>query len=359
MSGKLLILLGTAKGVFVLRGDRARRHFEIEGPFCETLPVNHVIGDPVSGALYAGGGNGWRGPSIWRSDDGGRNWMIIEQSFGPGLAEGGPRAIWSLAIQDGRLLAGGDQAILFASDDGGRGFAPLGGLRDHPSREHWHGGGAGLILHSIVPHPGDPRQFWVAISAAGVFHTMDGGQSFTPRNRGTRADFMPEDQRYPEYGQCVHGLAMAAGNPGRLYQQNHCGMYRSDDGGQNWTSIEKGLPSSFGFPVVAHPRDSDTLFLVPLNGDMAGRFVPDAAAAVWCSRDAGENWQAMRQGLPQAHCYFCVLRQAMAVDPLEPAGLYFGSSSGSLYASFDEGESFTALATHLPVIQSVETFLVD
>ena len=212
------------------------------------------------------------------------------------------------------------------------------GLRDHPSRPDWQPGGGGLILHSLVIHPQDDRQIWVGVSTAGVFHTADGGETWEARNRGTRADFMPEGQNYPEYGQCVHSLVMPPGMPNRLYQQNHCGMYRSDDGGRHWESIEAGLPSTFGFPAAVHPRDADTLYLVPLNGDTAGRFVPEAKAAVWRTTDAGRTWRGGREGLPQANAFFGVLRQALATDRLEPAGVYFGTTSGELYASADEGE---------------------
>jgi photosystem II stability/assembly factor-like uncharacterized protein len=210
-----------------------------------------------------------------------------------------------------------------------------------------------------VLHPDDPRQIWVGISSAGVFHTADGGATWAPRNRGTRAEYLPDDQKYPEFGQCVHCLVMAPGIPDRLYQQNHCGMYRSDDGGRTWASIEAGLPSSFGFPAAAHPRDPDTLYLVPLNGDIAGRFVPEAKAAVWRTRDAGKTWSDLRRGLPQENAFIGVLRQALATDRLEPAGVYFGTSSGSVYASADEGESWTCIAQHLPAISSVETLVVE
>ncbi len=195
------------------------------------------------------------------------------------------------------------------------------------------------------------------MSAVGVFYTADGGTTWEPRNRGTRNDYMPD--KYPEFGQCVHSFTMAAGMPQRLYQQNHCGMYRSEDGGRNWESIEAGLPSTFGFPAAAHPRDPDTVYLLPLNGDIAGRYVPDGKAAVWRTSDRGNTWQALRNGLPQKDAFFGVLRQAMATDKLEPAGIYFGTSTGRLYASANEGESWNCIAPYLPPILSVETLVVE
>jgi photosystem II stability/assembly factor-like uncharacterized protein len=165
--------------------------------------------------------------------------------------------------------------------------------------------------------------------------------------------------RYPEFGQCVHCLVMAPGMTNRLYQQNHCGMYRSDDGGQHWESIEKGLPSSFGFPAATHPRDPESLFLLPLNGDTAGRYVPGGKAAVWRTRNAGESWDALSDGLPQENAFFGVLRQAMATDRLDPAGVYFGTSSGAVYASADEGNRWRQIAEHLPTVFSVETLVIE
>jgi hypothetical protein len=211
------------------------------------------------------------------------------------------------------------------------------------------------VLHSIVSDPADARRLWVGISSVGVFYTEDGGETWSPRNSGTRCDFLPEGERYPEFGQCVHNLTLAPGCSDRLYQQNHCGMYRSDDGGASWRSIENGLPSSFGFPVAAHPRDADTLFFLPLNGDTKGRYPPDASVAVWRSRDGGAHWADGRAGLPQSGAYFGVMRQALATDALDPAGVYFGTSNGSVYASRDEGETWECIARDLPAISSVET----
>ncbi len=360
MPDRLLVLVGTKKGVFILEADRARRSFAQRGPFCEAWPIGHVIGDPATGTIYAGGGNAWFGPAVWKSDDLGATWTHSSRGLATAAGEEPVKSVWSLALgPDGVLHAGVEPAGLFSSRDHGATWQHVVALSSHPSRPQWNPGGAGLILHAVVPHPADPARLFVAISAAGVFATGDGGGSWEPRNRGTRADFFPEEQRYPEVGQCVHSLVMAAGQPERLYQQNHCGMYRSDDAGLSWRSIEQGLPSSFGFPAAAHPRDPDTLYFIPLNGALEGRFVPDGRAAVWRTRDGGASWRALRQGLPQEKAFFGVLRQAMATDPLTPAGVYFGTGSGELFASADEGESWFSIARHLPAIHSVETLSIS
>ncbi len=358
MVERILVLVGTKKGVFIAESDTERKSWNLRGPFCEHWPMNHVVGDPATGTIHGGGGNEWFGPAVWKSTDLGESWTHSSAGLAYDAAEEPVKAVWSLHRLNGSLYAGVQPAGLFRSDDDGDSWRHLDGLRKHPSRPEWNPGGAGLILHSLLVDPDDKNRIWVGISAAGVFHTQDGGKTWEPRNRGTRADFLPEGQNYPEFGQCVHNLVMAPGGSNRLYQQNHCGMYRSDDGGASWRSIEKGLPSTFGFPAAAHPRDPDTVFLLPLNGDTAGRYVPDAKAAVWRSRDGGETWQDLRKGLPQKNAYFGVLRQAMATDRLNPAGVYFGTSSGTLFASADEGESWTTVAEHLPMVLSVETLVL-
>jgi photosystem II stability/assembly factor-like uncharacterized protein len=359
MASKVLVLLGTRKGVFILESDGGRRSWQLRGPYCETWPVNHVVADPATGAIYGGGGNAWFGPAVWTSADLGATWTHSSHGLAYETGEQPIKSVWSIAPGAGRLYAGVEPAGLFRSDDGGQSFVHVAGLRNHSSQPDWQPGGGGLILHSLVLHPKDEEQIWVGISAAGVFQTADGGETWETRNRGTRADFLPEGQNYPDHGQCVHSLVMAHGTPNRLYQQNHCGMYRSDDGGRHWDSIEAGLPSSFGFPAAVHPRDPETLYLVPLNGDTAGRFMPQGKAAVWRTADGGKNWHGQRQGLPQANAFFGVLRQALATDQLEPAGVYFGTTSGALYASPDEGESWSCIAQHLPSISSVETLVID
>ena len=354
---RVLALLGTTKGAFVLRSDASRAQWTINGPFCDCWPIRHVVADAATGALYAGGGDGWLGAGVWRSEDLGESWARLPAD--PAFAEGAPepvKAVWSLAAAPGALYAGVAPAALFVSRDGGATWRHLEGLQAHPSRPEWHGGGAGLILHAIIA---DGPEIWVGISAVGVFHSADGGATWVARNKGVRADYNPPEDRYPETGLCVHALARAAGPGRRLYQQNHCGMYRSDDGGARWDSIEEGLPSSFGFPVAAHPRDPDTAWFAPLNGDQAGRFMPDARAAIWRTRDGGRSWSDQRDGLPQEHCYFTVLRQAMATDRLDPAGVYFGTSSGAFYASADEGARWACAAQNLPTILSVETLTLD
>ncbi len=358
MAKRVLVLLGTKKGVFILDSDESRHAWSLAGPFCETWPIQHAIGEPVTGAIYAGGGSEWFGPAVWKSNDLGRTWTHSRAGLAYEAGEVPVKTVWSLAARGDALYVGVEPAGLFRSDDAGETFTHLDGLQKHPTRAEWNPGGAGLILHSLVIDRADTRKIWVGISAAGVFHSADGGATWEPRNRGTRSDFMPEGQRYPEFGQCVHCVVQAA-NSERLYQQNHCGMYSSDDGGRSWNSIEAGLPSSFGFPAAIHPRDPDTLYLLPLNGDIKGRYMPDAKAAVWRTRDGGASWQALRNGLPQESAFFGVLRQALATDTLDQAGVYFGTSSGSVYASRDEGETWGCIAQHLPMISSVETLVLD
>ena len=358
MADKNLILLGTKKGAFILEGDRERRRWTVRGPFCETWPINHVIGDAATGTIYAGGGNEWFGPAVWKSTDCGASWS--HSSAGLAYARGDVpiKSVWSLAVGKDCLYAGVEPAGLFRSADDGVLWTHVAGLREHASRAGWVPGAGGLILHSIVPHPREPAKVWIAISTAGAYFTADGGASWQPRNRGTRADFLPEGQRYPEFGQCVHSLVMAPGGGETLYQQNHCGMYRSHDGGVLWESIELGLPSSFGFPAAVHPRDPATLFLVPLNGDIKGRYMPDASCAVYRTRDGGDTWTALRRGLPQQNAFFGVLRQALTTDQHTPAGVYFGTNTGQLYTSVDEGDTWTCVTDTLPPIYSVETLTV-
>lgn len=369
------VLVGTSKGAFLL--DGAGDRWSVTGPLCDGWPINHVVGDG-QGRLWAGGGGDWHGAGIWRSADDGATWTLSKLSNGmadawltenpdmaaaigmtpapPAPFTGQVVQVWSLSASGGRVYAGVKPAALFSSDDGGATWAPVQGLSDHPSGPGWEPGAAGLTLHTIVPDPDDPARMWVGISAAGVFATEDGGATWDRRNH--RANDDRPDPRLRECGHevglCVHNMVRAGGSGDTLYQQNHQGVLRSRDGGRSWHDITHGLPSTFGFPVAVHPHDPETLWTFPLNGDTEGRFPPDARAQVWRSRDGGETWQALGQGLPAQNCFFTVLRQAMAVDRAARPGLYFGTNSGSVFASFDEGDSWHEIARHLPTVFSVE-----
>ena len=376
----LSLLVGTTKGAFLVSGGKDRQGWAVEGPFCDGWPINHVIGDPASGRLWAGGGGDWHGAGVWCSDDRGKTWAVTKLTKGtmddwaandPDFAKmigwtDSPlpfadafSQIWSLGHAHGKLYAGTKPAGLLASHDQGKSWQRVDGLTDHPSAPSWNPGAAGLILHTIVADPGNAKKLWVGISAAGVFATEDGGKTWDRRNRLSNTEncghhHHPAAPRDGETGHCVHNMMRAPGAKDLLYQQNHHGVWRSSDGGRSWDDTTAGLPSTFGFPISVHPRDPDTLWTLPLNGDSVGRFPPDAAAAVWRSRDGGQSWQAQRSGLPQKGCFFTVLRQAMACDTRDPAGVYFGTNSGSVFASLDEGDTWNEIARHLPTILAVE-----
>jgi photosystem II stability/assembly factor-like uncharacterized protein len=353
-----VLLVGTRKGCFVLEsGDR--RDWTVRGPYCEGWPIYHAVHDSETGAIYAAGASEWHGASIWRSTDLGETWT--QSSEGLRFDDGGLKLskVSGLSAAHGRVLAGAESAGLFESRDGGETWSLLSTLDEQPGRGRWNEAEnqppGHLGLPGLLQHPDDPARFWVVVQGFGAFETTDNGGSWTPRNRGLRADWPREED---EVGFCVHKLVMSPVDHDRLYQQNHVGMHRSDDAGQSWTEITEGLPTEFGFAAAAHPHDRDTFYVVPLDPGH-GRCMPDGAAAVWRTADAGSSWQRLSDGLPQRDAHLGVLREGMAIDAHDVPGLYFGTSTGQVFASADEGESWAEIASYLPAISSVEVAVVD
>ena len=347
-----MLLAGTRKGLFVLESED-RRDWRVRGPYCESWPIYHAVYDPEAGTIFAAGASEWHGAAVWRSSDLGETWEW--SSEGLSYPENGLKLskVSSLAAAHGRVLVGAEAAGLFESGDGGVTWSLLTTLDGQPGRGSWNDPDkqppGHLGLSAILPHPDDPSRLWVIVQGYGIFETTDGGESWTPRNRGLRADWPLED---PEIGYCVHKLVLAPDRE-RMYQQNHVGMHRSDDGGKSWTEISKGLPTEFGFPAAAHPHDRDSFYVIPVDPGH-GRTMPDGQAAVWRTRDAGSTWQRLHDGLPQRNAYLGVLREGMTIDSEDEPGLYFGTSTGQIFASADEGDSWSEIASYLPGIWSVE-----
>lgn len=354
MPSDVLLLVGTRKGLFQL-STADRRRWETTGPLLAGKEINHAVKDVRNGRILATANDGWFGSEVVWSDSSGDAWTSAAQSprFGSDSGRKLDR-IWHIepgpASEPDLLYAGVAPAALFRSVDRGEHWTEVSGLSEHETRPRWQPGAGGLCLHSIVVDPSDRQRMWVGISAVGVFVTLDGGETWALRNHGVRAEFLPD--KYPEFGQCVHKLLPAPGQSETLYQQNHCGVYRSHDGGERWDEITAGLPSDFGFPLAIHPRDAQTLFVIPLQGGEF-RCPPEASLRVYRTRDGGVTWQALSEGLPQTHAYCEVFREGMAIDGLDPAGIYFGTNTGKIFASIDEGDTWAMIADNLPPISSV------
>jgi len=356
---RIVVIVGTRKGCFLLESDEARQDWELRGPFCEGWPIYHAVHDPDSGTVYAAAASEWHGAAVWRSSDLGASWQ--HSSEGLNYGDGGElklSKVSGLAAAHGRLLAGGEAAGVFESRDGGETFSLLSTLDGLPGRDEWNIASnqppGHLGMPGLLAHPDDANRFYVVVQGFGIFETTDDGASFTPRNEGLRAEW---PRPHPEVGFCVHKLVMAPDRE-RLYQQNHCGMHRSDDAGRSWTEITEGLPADFGFAAAAHPHDRDAFYVIPLDPGHA-RCMPDGAAAVWRTRDAGSSWQRLDRGLPQRGAFLGVLREGMAIDDLDTPGLYFGTSTGQVFASADEGDTWNEIASYLPGIASVEVAVLD
>ena len=362
-AGEVLLTVGTMKGAWLFAGDPERGKWRWSGPHFRGEQVYAIRFDGRGGRhrLLAGTEHGHWGAVVRSSDDLGRSWS--EPAEGnlrfPEGTDAALARVWQLQPagddRPGTIWAGVEPAALFRSDDGGETFELVKGLWDHPHRPRWEPGGGGLCLHTVLPDPADPERMWIAISTGGVYRTDDGGRSWQARNDGVRAVFLPD--KYPEFGQCVHKIAPAGGRPDRLYLQNHWGLYRSDDGGDHWEDMANGVPSDFGFPMVTHPTDPDTAWIIPLDSDEF-RCTPDGQARVYRTRDAGGSWEALTDGLPERDAWLTVLRDGFASDGLDPAGLYFGTRTGQLFGSADEGDSWQALAEWLPPVVCVKAAVV-
>ena len=366
MSG-IRVLVGTHKGAFVLTSDGKRKTWEVNGPHFGGWDIYHVKGSPADpNRLYASQSNDWFGQVIHRSSDGGTTWEPVGNKF---VYDGVPgthkwydgtqhpwefKRVWHLepSLTDpDTVYAGVEDAALFRSVDGGQTWDELPALRTVKGNL-WQPGAGGMGLHTIVLDPSNPRRIFIAISAAGAFRTEDGGVSWRPINGGLKSNNeLPDPEA--EVGHCVHRIAMHPTRPGTLFMQKHWDVMRTDDAGESWREVSGNLPSDFGFVIDVHAHEPETIYVVPIKSD-SEHFPPEGKLRVYRSRTGGEEWEALSKGLPQRDCYINVLRDAMAVDSLEPCGVYFGTTGGQVYASADAGDSWSPIVRDLPAVLSVE-----
>jgi hypothetical protein len=364
---KVRLLVGTRKGGFVLTSDGKRERWVVDGPHFGGWEIYHMKGSPVDAErLYASQSNAWFGQVVHRSDDGGATWETMGNEFAydgvPGTHQWYDgtqhpwefKRVWHLepSLTDREMVyAGVEDAALFRSGDGGKTWRELPELREVKGHL-WAPGAGGMGLHTIVLDPGDPRRMYVAISAAGAFRTDDSGQTWRPINNGLKSPYeLPDSEA--EVGHCVHRIAMHPSRPNVLFMQKHWDVMRSDNGGGSWREVSGNLPSDFGFVIDVHAHEPETIYVVPIKSD-SEHYPPDGKLRVYRSRTGGEEWEALTNGLPQRDCYINVLREAMAVDALDPCGVYFGTTGGQVYASANAGDSWNAIVRDLPGVLSVE-----
>jgi serine/threonine protein kinase len=361
-NGDVLLLVGTTKGAFLLRSNRNRTSWDVAGPYFHGQAIYALNYDDRAGRhrLWASTHTFW-GTLLRSSDDFGKTWTNPQEAnikFPPDCGAA-LNNIWQICpgreSEPHALYCGVEPAALFSSQDDGVTWSLVRGLFDHPHRPRWLPGNGGLALHTIVLDPVDSNRMYVAISSAGVYRTDDAGKTWHARNRGIRVVHMPE--KHPEFGQCVHKIVMHPAKPDRLFLQNHWGLYRSDDGAANWLDIANGVPSDFGFAMVMHPRDPDTVFILPIESDEF-RCTPEGRLRVYRTRNAGASWEPLTRGLPQKGAFETVLRDALTADSLDPAGIYFGTRNGELYASIDDGKTWKKLLGGLPPIVCVKSVAV-
>jgi photosystem II stability/assembly factor-like uncharacterized protein len=379
---RVRVLVGTRKGAFILTSDGKRKQWEVNGPHFAGWEMYHLKGSPVDpNRIYASQTSGWFGQLIQRSDDGGKTWETPDGASAPApgempqgqsnkfIYEGEAGAhqhydgtqhpwefkrIWHLepSLTDPDIVfAGAEDAALFKTTDGGRAWKELPGLRS--AKGHlWQPGAGGMCLHTIILDPARPERIFVAISAAGAFRTDDGGTTWRPVNRGLKSAYeLPDPEA--EVGHCVHRIAMHPSRPDVLFMQKHWDVMRSDNSGESWREISGDLPSDFGFPIEVHAHEPETIYVVPIKSD-SEHFPPDGKLRVYRSRRGGNDWEPLTKGLPQKDCYVNVLRDAMAVDSLDPCGVYFGTTGGQVYASPDHGDTWEPIVRDLPAVLSVE-----
>ena len=366
MSG-VRLLVGARKGAFILTADGTRQRWSVAGPHFGGWELYHLKASPARpDRMYASQSSGWFGQQIQRSDDGGTTWEPVGNEFAyqgtPGTHQwyDGTQHPWefkrvwhlepSLTDPD-TVYAGVEDAAFFRSTDGGRSWQELPGLRD--AKGHlWQPGAGGMGLHTIVQHPTNRQRLFIAISAAGAFRTDDGGVSWRPITKGLDSKY-PLPDATAEVGHCVHRIALNPARPDVLFMQKHWDVLRSDDAGESWREISGNLPSDFGFPIVVHPHQPDTVYVVPIKSD-SEHYPPEGKLRVYRSRVGGNEWEPLTRGLPQQDCYVNILRGAMSVDTLDAGGIYFGTTGGQVYGSFDGGDSWTAIVRDLPAVLSVE-----
>jgi photosystem II stability/assembly factor-like uncharacterized protein len=364
---KARVLVGTRKGAFVLTSDGKRKRWSVSGPHFAGWEIYHVAASPADpNRLYASQSSGWFGQLIQRSDDGGATWAPVGNKF---VYDGVPgthqwydgtahpwefKRVWHLepSLTDPDIVyAGVEDAALFRSSDGGNNWDELSGLRKHGSGSRWQPGAGGMCLHTIILDPSDPLRIYIAISAAGAFRTDDGGQSWRPINRGLTSQYIPDPTA--DVGHCVHKIAMHPSRPGVLFMQKHWDVMRSDDAGDEWREVSGNLPTDFGFAIDVHAHEPETVYVVPIKSD-SEHYPLDGKLQVYRSRSGGGEWEALTKGLPQENCYVNVLRDAMAVDSFDECGVYFGTTGGQVYASTDAGDSWEPIVRDLPAVLSVE-----
>jgi photosystem II stability/assembly factor-like uncharacterized protein len=383
-SGDLLLLAGTMKGAFVLRSNKDRQQWEVGGPYFPGRAIYAMLYDDRNGRnrLWAAVNSSFWGSYLSSSDDFGKTWTEPE-AYGIKFPQKEPeraatmqdanpapeaddnvslKQIWQIALghpgEQDTLYAGVEPAALFKSTDAGSTWSLVEGLYDHPHRAQWQPGGGGLCLHTILPDPSNSKRLFIAISTGGVYRTDDGGESWQPRNHGVRAQFLPEGQQYPEWGQCVHKIVSHPANPQRMFLQNHWGLYRTENGGDSWTDIANGVPSDFGFAMEVDPNNAESVYIIPLESDEF-RCTPEGKLRLYRTKNAGESWDPVGNGLPQENALETVLRDGLSADHLQPTGVYFGTRSGKLFGSADSGESWSAILESLPPIVCVKAAQVQ